>query len=59
MTFQALVSVLAVLLPRRRPDFPLDSDGVPRWEKHPEVQRRLRQEDRENAERWLRIPRGY
>jgi hypothetical protein len=59
MTFQALVSVLAILLPHRRPDASLDDDGVPRWEKHPEVQRHLRQQARTDADRWLRIPRGY
>jgi len=60
MTIQALIAFLVSLPRRQGPSQPsIDDSGVPRWEKNPAEQRYLRDRDREDAARWLRLPRGY
>lgn len=60
MTFQALASLLVSwVLPEQAPRHEMGSDETPRWERHPAEQRALRQQDQDDAARWLRLPRGY
>ena len=60
MTLQTLIALMVAFPRFHRPEKErMDETQIPRWERHPYEQRALRNQDREDAARWLRIPRGY
>lgn len=61
MTFQALAAFLVswVLPTGSAPSRRVSEEDVPRWERHPVEQRRLRESDRRATDLWSQAPRPW